>query len=81
MLFFPALKYINGIPVSAFSSLCANGPRVRVAAPVGGSIFMTSAPRSEKRRPHRAPARSAKSSTLRPAKGPELSTFLMAVPP
>src|SRR5690606_34176594 len=42
---------------------------VRAAIPCGGSIMMTSAPRSASRRPHNSPLPSARSRTLTPLRG------------
>ena len=49
---------------------CRNGPTVRVCWPPGGSILMTSAPKSAINLPQNWPFSSANSSTLSPVSGP-----------
>src|SRR5512133_3658453 len=61
---FPALWVANGRLTPSCSGAC-----VRDAAPPGGSTRMTSAPRSDSRRPHISPLPSAMSITRTPSSG------------
>ena len=65
-----ALRYRNGSERSGAGTSPANGGRRRPGSPAAGSTLQTSAPRSARRRPAKAPRRSVSSTTRRWASGP-----------
>jgi hypothetical protein len=80
----PAWKHPHAAPAPWFP--CGNGPPWfrrqlrRMGSPVGGSILITSAPRSAKSLPHRTPFSSLKSSILNPPRS-EFSFFWIMLNP